>query len=61
MMQALQKENSKLAKKLWADLIKDFRAHGIFECVNENNYRKLDTYVVSATNPLVVACKLKMK
>jgi hypothetical protein len=40
-----------LSQRLFDDLVADFRARGIFECVNDG-YTKLETYVVSATNPL---------
>lgn len=60
-MQALKKTNPESAEQLFADLIADFRTHGIFECVNENNYRQLDTYVVSATNPLGAIRKMSLK
>jgi hypothetical protein len=42
---------------MWGDLIAEFRAGDICECVNEG-YRQLPSYVVSATNPLSVARKL---
>lgn len=38
-----------LAEKTLRDVLADFEANGVFECVN-GDYRKLDTYVVSATN-----------
>lgn len=41
--------NRELAQKLVNDVLKYFETYGIFECVN-GEYRKLDTYVVSATN-----------
>lgn len=44
-----------LAEKTLRDVLKDFEENGIFECVN-GDYRKLDTYVVSATN-VYGACK----
>ena len=55
---ALAARNQKLAHNVWSDLIADFRANGICECVNEG-YRKLPSYVVSATNPLAAARRLK--
>ncbi len=38
-----------LARRTAEDLIADFRQNGIYECVNED-YSKLEHYVVSATN-----------
>jgi len=58
MMWALAQKDPKLARSTWNDLIADFRAHEICECVNEG-YRQLPSYVVSATNPLVAARRLK--
>jgi len=55
---ALAARDQKLAHNVWSDLIADFRANGICECVNEG-YRKLPSYVVSATNPLAAARRLK--
>ncbi len=46
-----------LARQMFADLIADFKANGIYECVNAG-YHKLDTYVASATNPLGAALRL---
>lgn len=42
------------ARQGWRELIEDFRAGGVCECVNEG-YRQLPSYVVSATNPLAAA------
>lgn len=44
-----------LAERTIQDVLKDFRENGVFECIN-GDYRKLDTYVVSATN-VYGACK----
>ena len=44
-----------LAESVLRDVLKDFEENGVFECVN-GGYRKLDTYVVSATN-VYGACK----
>jgi len=55
---ALAAKDQKLARRVWDDLIADFRTNGICECVNEG-YRKLPSYVVSATNPLAAARRLK--
>ncbi|MDW8026447.1 MAG: hypothetical protein RMK18_11365 [Armatimonadota bacterium] len=48
---ALPEVEPKLAQKTFCDLVDDFKANGICECVNEG-YRQLESYVVSATNPL---------
>jgi hypothetical protein len=55
---ALAKQDRQLARTFWNDLITDFRSGGICECVNEG-YRQLPSYVVSATNPLAAARRLK--
>lgn len=52
---AIAEENRALAEKTLKDVLKDFEENGVFECVN-GDYRKLDTYVVSATN-VYGACK----
>jgi len=57
MMWALAQRNPAVARQMWADLIADFRTQGVFECVNEG-YRQLDSYVVSAANPLAAARRL---
>jgi len=57
-MWALAKKDPKLARRMWDDLISDFRGNEICECVNEG-YRQLPSYVVSATNPLAAARRLK--
>ncbi len=46
-----------LARQMFDDLVADFRARGVFECVH-GEYTKLDRYVASATNPLGVARRL---
>jgi hypothetical protein len=58
MMFALSRTDSRLAHKLWADLIADFQAGSVCECVNEG-YRQLPSYVVSAANPLAAARRLR--
>ena len=58
MMFALSRTDSQLALKMWSDLITDFQAGGVCECVNEG-YRQLPSYVVSAANPLAAARRLK--
>lgn len=55
---ALAKQDPKLARRMWNGLVADFRANDICECVNEG-YRQLPSYVVSATNPLAAARRLK--
>ena len=57
MMWALAQRDPALGRKLWTDLLTDFQQHGVFECVNEG-YRQLDSYVVSAANPLAAARRL---
>ena len=57
MIFALAQTDRRLAGNLWSDLIADFRAGGICECINEN-YRQLPSYVVSAANPLAAARRL---
>lgn len=56
-MWALAQHDPALGRQVWSDLIADFRANGVFECINEG-YRQLDRYVVSATNPLAAARRL---
>ena len=46
------------ARRVFADLIADFRAGGICECVNSDGYRQLPSYVDSATNPLGAAIRI---
>ncbi len=57
MIWALAQRDPALGRQLWTELIADFRANGVFECVNEG-YRQLDSYVVSAANPLAAARRL---
>jgi hypothetical protein len=57
MIFALAQTDRRLAQNIWHDLIGDFRAAGICECVNEG-YRQLPSYVVSAANPLAAARRL---
>lgn len=49
-----------LAKKTFCDLVDEFKAGGICECVAEG-YRQLESYVVSATNPLGAMRRLKQQ
>lgn len=58
MLFALSRTDSRLAHKMWGDLIADFQAGGVCECVNEG-YRQLPSYVVSTANPLAAARRLK--
>jgi len=56
-MEALNRRDPGLARRMFGDLIDDFRIGGICECVNVG-YRKLESYVDSATNPLGAARRL---
>jgi hypothetical protein len=57
MMWALAQKDPALAAAMWQELIADFREFGVFECVN-HGYRQLNSYVVSAANPLAAAQRL---
>jgi hypothetical protein len=57
-MSALNRTDPPLARRIFADLVADFRAGGICECVNSDGYRQLPSYVNSATNPLGAARRL---
>jgi hypothetical protein len=59
-MWALARKDRALARRMWSELIADFRAHGICECVNED-YRQSPSYVVSAANPLAAARRLRFQ
>jgi hypothetical protein len=48
---ALAQIDLELARRMLADLVRDFQENGVCECVNVG-YRKLEQYVVSAVNPL---------
>ena len=48
---ALAQIDDALAQKTLADLVADFQANGIWECVNDGGYQKVEHYVVSITNP----------
>lgn len=54
---ALAQKNPALARRTWEALISDFKSNGVCECINAD-YRKLESYVVSATNPLAAAKRL---
>lgn len=51
LLTAYAKVDLGLARQTFRALIDDFRAHGVFECVGDD-HRQLESYVVSATNPL---------
>jgi hypothetical protein len=59
-MWALNERNPVLAKRMFREIIEDFRTGGICECVNAG-YRQLESYVDSATNPLAAARKIWAK
>ncbi|MCC7377030.1 MAG: hypothetical protein IT581_20385 [Verrucomicrobiales bacterium] len=59
-LHAVAQSDRVAAEKLWVELIADFEEGGICECVNEG-YRQLPSYVVSATNPLAAARRLKLR
>jgi len=48
---ALSEQYSDLSRKIFKDLILDYQARGVFECIN-TNYSKIQNYVVSVVNPL---------
>ena len=56
-MRALDELDPRLARRMFRDLIEDFRAGGVCECVNAGS-RKLPSYVNSATNPLGAARRI---
>ena len=53
-MWVLNGRNPGLARKMFGNLIEDFRTGGICECINVG-YRQLASYVYSITNPLAAA------
>lgn len=55
---ALAQTDPAQARQRWHELIADFCAEGVCECVNEG-YRQLPGYVASATNPLAAARRLR--
>ncbi|MBL9129369.1 MAG: hypothetical protein JNL97_17085 [Verrucomicrobiales bacterium] len=57
-MYALAERDRAAAENVWRDLVADFRSGDVCECVNEG-YRQLPSYVVSATNPLAAARRLR--
>ena len=59
-MWALNGRDPGLAKKMFFNLIDDFRASGICECINVG-YRQLDSYVNSATNSCAEARRIWAK
>jgi len=50
-MQAIHPVNPQLAERGFQELIDDFRTNGVYECIHPE-YRQLESYVVSACNPL---------
>lgn len=54
---AIHPVDPKLAEQTYEELISDFQHHGVFECIHPE-HRQLDSYVVSACNPLGAARKL---
>jgi hypothetical protein len=56
-MGALNERHPELARRMFRDLMEDFKAGGICECVNAG-YRQLPSYVNSATNPLGAARRI---
>jgi hypothetical protein len=56
-MWAISGRDPALARRMFTDLVEDFRTSGICECINFG-YRQLDSYVNSATNPLAGARKI---
>lgn len=50
-MQAIHPLNPQLAERTFNELIEDFKTHGVHECIHPE-YRQLESYVVSACNPL---------
>lgn len=50
-MQAIHPVNPRLAECTFNELIEDFKANGVYECIHPE-YRQLESYVVSACNPL---------
>jgi len=54
---ALAQKSPDRARGRWHDLVADFCAEGVCECVHEG-HRQLAGYVVSATNPLAAARRL---
>jgi hypothetical protein len=57
MMYALAQTQPELARRMWHQLLTDFQANGVCECIH-GEYRQLHSYVVSATNPLAGARRL---
>jgi hypothetical protein len=60
MMFAVAQHDRDAAQSMWSELIQDFRAGDICECINEGS-RQLPSYVVSACNPLAAARRLKFE
>lgn len=51
LLTAFARTDPELARRTFRELTDDFRAHGIFECIAPD-HRQLESYVVSAANPL---------
>lgn len=56
-LKAIHPVSPQLAERIFAELIEDFKANGVYECVHPE-HRQLDSYVVSACNPLGAARSL---
>lgn len=56
-MQAIHPVNPQLARLTFEELMADFQRNGVYECVHPE-YRQLESYVVSACNPLGAARQL---
>lgn len=52
MAKALARTDRALAARAIGDCLRDFRANGVYECIN-TDFAKLKDYVASATNPLL--------
>ena len=48
---ALFEQYFDLSRMIFSDLIQDYQARGVFECIN-TNYSNIQNYVVSVINPL---------
>ncbi|HEY3332609.1 MAG TPA: hypothetical protein VGK19_21440 [Capsulimonadaceae bacterium] len=56
-METIALRDPDLAARMFMEMMADFNQNGVCECINKG-YRQLETYVVSATNPLYSARKL---
>lgn len=57
LMEALAQSRPDLTQRIFTDLVADFQQGGVCECVNDG-YRQLESYVVSAANPLAAGRRL---